>query len=284
MTSIEWRPVGSIDPRELGQGRHQAHNAVQWLARMARSYIEPAEDDGHTALDWVAGDDALLTKEIAPDIALEFRLPELTMQFKEGGKRVSHQLDLDDRSPAEVEAWLLVELLHRGVDREKLSKDLPYSLPGMMVGDAVHYNRLDTEEILRELARWYANGASAIEAVCQQSGASGAGRPAVTCRPRHFDLVATVPLRNGGGQTPTVTIGLAPGDGHYGEPYFYVVAQPELDAADLPELPEIGHWHTKDFVGAVLPASRIVEGKLSGDDVVAFLSAAVAAVRDRSVA
>ena len=149
MTSIEWRSVGSVNPAELGQGRHQAHNAVQWLARMARSYIEPAVDDGHTALDWVGDDDALVTQEIAPDIVLEFRLPELTMQFKEGGERVSHQFDMDDRSPAEAEAWLLVELLHRGVDREKLSKDLPYSLPGMMVGDAVRYNRHETETLLR---------------------------------------------------------------------------------------------------------------------------------------
>ncbi|MGI9384881.1 MAG: hypothetical protein ACR2PO_17145 [Methyloligellaceae bacterium] len=280
MTSIEWRPVGSIDPRELGKGRHQAHNAVQWLARMARSYVEPADDDSHTALDWAADDGALVTKEIAPDIVLEFRLPELTMQFKEGGKRVSHKFDMDDRSPAEAEAWLLVELLHRGVDREKLSKDLPYSLPGMMVGDAVHYDRLETEELLRELTQWYANGASAIEAVCKQSGAVEGGRPTVTCRPRYFDLVASIPLPNGGGQASAIKVGLAPGDGHYGEPYFYVVAQPELDAADLPELPEVGHWHTKDFVGAILPASRIVEYKLDGDDVVAFLSAAIAAVRD----
>ena len=278
MTSIEWRPVGSIDPRELGQGRHQAHNAVQWLARMARSYIEPAEDDGHTALDWVASDDALVTKEIAPDIVLEFRLPELIMQFKEGGKRVSHQFDMDDRSPAEAEAWLLVELLHRGVDRDKLSKDLPYSLPGMMVGDAVHYNRLETEASLRELAQWYANGASAIDAVCKEFGA--ADGPTVVCRPRYFDLVGSVPQSNGGGQSSVVKVGFAPGDGHYGEPYFYVVAEPELDAADLPELPEVGHWHTKDFVGAILPASSIVECKLEGDDVVAFLRAAVSAARD----
>ena len=96
MTSIEWRPVGSIDPRKLGEGRHQAHNAVQWLARMARSYIEPMDDDGHTGLDWVAEDDALVTREIAPDLVLELRLPELTMQFKEG-RRARHPSAADGR-------------------------------------------------------------------------------------------------------------------------------------------------------------------------------------------
>ena len=57
------------------------------------------------------------------------RLPTLEMQFHEHGKPVPHILDPEEHSPAEVEAWMLVELLHRGVDREKFSKTLPYSNP-----------------------------------------------------------------------------------------------------------------------------------------------------------
>ena len=137
MSEYAWRPMGNIDPRELGEARHLAHNGAQWLARIARSYIEPAANDAHASLSWENDGDALVTQEIAPGLVLELRIPEMILQFKEGGERVSHQLELDEVSPAKVEAWLLVELLHRGIDRDRLSKDLPYQIPGLLTGDAV---------------------------------------------------------------------------------------------------------------------------------------------------
>ncbi|HEY5067744.1 MAG TPA: hypothetical protein VIJ04_23315 [Xanthobacteraceae bacterium] len=35
----QWRPVGGIDPLRLKAARLQAHHALQWLARVARSHI-----------------------------------------------------------------------------------------------------------------------------------------------------------------------------------------------------------------------------------------------------
>ena len=91
MTSFDWRTVGNVNPRELGKARHLAHNGAQWLARIARSYIEPVTDEAHTCLSWVDDGNALVTQEIAPGLVLELRLPELVLQFKEEGERVSHQ-------------------------------------------------------------------------------------------------------------------------------------------------------------------------------------------------
>ena len=76
-----------------------------------------------------------------------------------------------------------------------------------------------------------------------------------------------------------IRVGFAPGDGHYAEPYFFVAPQPDLAVDDLPEIPDVGHWHTKDFVGAVLTGSRAVEENLAKDDIVSFLNTAVSAGR-----
>lgn len=276
MTSYDWRPVGEIDPRELGKARHLAHNGAQWLARIAHSYIDPADDGAHTNLGWDTDGDALVTQEIAPGLVLELRLPELILQFKEEGKRVTHQLVMDDRSPAEVEAWLLVELLHRDVDRDRLSKDLPYKIPGLMTGDANNYSAEPFANELKEFSRWYANAASVLGQLHEKHGSAP-----ILCSPQHIVMETSFPLDKGNGAR-SAKVGLAPGDGYYGEPYFHVTPSPAPDAGDLPAIPEIGQWHTKDFIAAVLPASRVVEDKLSGDDVVAFLDAVLSAERGRA--
>lgn len=281
MTPQDWRAVGTIDPRKLGDARHQAHNAVQWLARIARSYVEPADNDNHMALDWLDGDNALVTREIAPGLVLELRLPELVLQFKEEGERVTHQLALEERSPAKVEAWLLVELLHRDVDRERLSKDLPYTIAGLMTGDAVDHSHQANEDALKELSNWYANAAFAIGRICEENASLEPGPSPVRCWPHHFDIASLIALEKGTSETArSIAVGLSPGDGHYGEPYFYVTPWPYPDSTKLPDLPDGGHWHTKDFVGAVLPASVIIERGMTGEDVVAFLRAAVSAGRE----
>ncbi len=280
MTSIDWQPVGGIDPRELGNARLLAHNGAQWLARIARSFIEPVTDEAHTCLSWVDDGYALVTQEIAPKLVLELRLPELVLQFKEEGKRVSHQFEMDDRSPAEVEAWLLVELLHRGVDRDRLSKDLPFEIPGLMTGDAVKYSAKSAEGDLQEFSRWYANAASVLDQVRGKHIPAGATPSPIRCWPHHFGMDILF-LLDPGKDDRSIRVGLAPGDGYYGEPYFYVTPLSCPTTEDLPDISGIGHWHTKDFIGAILTGSQIVENGMIGDDIAGFIGAIISAEQKR---
>ena len=72
----------------------------------------------------------------------------------------------------------------------------------------------------------------------------------------------------------TSGVGFEPGDDYYDEPYFYVSVYPAPDAARLPPLPPIGHWHAKNFTAAVATAQRILQTNDQGADVAAFLRAA----------
>ncbi len=100
--------------------------------------------------------------------------------------------------------------------------------------------------------------------------------PPVRCWPHHFDLDTLVTVAPG----RTCGVGFSPGDDYYDEPYFYVSLFPAPDAATLPRLGSIGHWHTKNFTAAVATARRIVDAEHQGGEVERFLRAASAAAID----
>jgi hypothetical protein len=94
--------------------------------------------------------------------------------------------------------------------------------------------------------------------------------------PHHFDLATSISFpAKAADTTASMGVGLEPGDGYYDEPYFYVTIDPKPDEAALPPLPSLGHWHTKDFVGAVAPARKILASKNPQAETEVFLDAAV---------
>jgi hypothetical protein len=125
-----------------------------------------ASDNGHTLLRWDSERAAMVTQEFLPDLTLELRLRRLAMQFREHGRPAPHIFEFDDRTPAEAEAWVLVELLHRQLDRDRFSNALPYEFPDLMTGDAVPYAAELHELALQELATWFSNSAIVLRRIC----------------------------------------------------------------------------------------------------------------------
>jgi hypothetical protein len=134
-----WPKFHHDEKESFVKARELTLNIVQWLARIANSYVADRSTKDRLTLDFRT-DGSFVTKTFEHGLALELRLPSLEMQFQERGKLVPHILDPEERSPAEVEAWILVELLHRGLDRDKFSKSLPYTVANLMSGDAEDYS------------------------------------------------------------------------------------------------------------------------------------------------
>src|SRR5262245_16786903 len=180
------------------KARELTLNLVQWLARIANSYVADHSIKDRLELDF-RNDGSFVTKTFEDGLALELRLPRLEMQFQERGKPVPHVLDPEERSPAEAEAWLLVELLHRGLDRDKFCKSLPYTIANLMSGDAEDYSPQACATGLVQLTAWF-RVASAVLATH--------GR--VTCLPQTLTLC--VASRNG-----TPAVGFSPGSAELDE-------------------------------------------------------------------
>ena len=117
-----WESVEIGDPASFARARELALNVVQWVARIANSYVSAATAEERVRLTFRTPDATFVTRPFEDNKSLELRLPSLNLQFLEGGRPVPHIFDPEDHSPAETEAWLLVELLHRGIERDRFSK------------------------------------------------------------------------------------------------------------------------------------------------------------------
>jgi hypothetical protein len=209
-----WKSTSTMDLSELAQARVEMINLVQWPARVANSYVSDDQAE-RTALQFHVGDAAFVTRSFEDNFALGIRLPTLQMQFLEGGTPTPHVFDPEEHSPAEAEAWILIELLHRGVDRSKFSTRLPYTIPGLMSGDAEDYSPQACQTGLTQLAALFQDAAAILEAAALVEGAE----TDMVCDPATLDLQT-------GSSRQGHRLGFAPGDAQHAEPYFYVCAEP----------------------------------------------------------
>ena len=212
-SAAPWRPLAAGDGVELARARNEAINLVQWLARIAHSYVTSGDPERRADLDFDAASGSFTTPPFTGGNALQMRLPDLQLQFLANGKPVPHVFDPEGRSPAEVEAWILVELLHRGIDREKFSKVLPYTIADLMTGDAVDHEPQACREGLMQLTALLGNAAAVLDAAAR---AAGATKVRIVCLPRTFGL--TLAPDSGGQQ---IDLSFFPGDRQNPEPYFY---------------------------------------------------------------
>jgi hypothetical protein len=221
---VPWPTVGTDDLDALAKARTQAINLVQWLARIANSYVTEGPPERRTELEFRASAAALFTKPFDKSLALEMRLPSLEMQFIDNGNPVPHILDPEEHTPAEIEAWILVELLHRGVDRDKFFKKLPYTIPGLMSGDAEDHSPQSCQQGLTQLIAWFQNAAAVLSAASRDAGAADVR---IVCLPQTLNLKCI----SGAGMIQA-DIGFSPGDMQNPEPFFYANSGASIGSAE----------------------------------------------------
>ena len=220
--------------------RFETQNAVQWLVRMTQSFASVPSEGGDIGLRWRTGSRTIVTPEVATATSLELSLPALTFQFLEGGEPSPHVFDPDGKSSTEVEAWLLVEMLHRDFDRDMFSKKLPYRLPRLMTGDEAKYGPQSMVSELEQLAARLADAGKVLADVRQKLGSDKDLAPnELICWPEHVDIGFTAPLWDQSADSERVEIGYTPGDDKNMRPGFFVrrAAKPSASAR-TEELPD----------------------------------------------
>jgi hypothetical protein len=212
--TVPWSTVGTVDLDALAKAKMEAINLVQWLARLSNSYVTKSPPERRTELEFRAADAAFFTRPFAKNLALKIELPSLQMQFLDGGNPVPHIFDPEEHSPAEIEAWILVELLHHGLDREKFSKKLPYKIPRLMSGDAEDHSPQACREGLTQLMAWFKNAAAILGAA---SRGMGAAKMRIVCLPQTLGLACISETETGHRD-----FGFSPGDPQNPQPFFYI--------------------------------------------------------------
>ena len=266
------KSTNDADTGDFVEARIEAQNAAQWLARLALSYAGQSGSDEEVRLLWDRATQRIVTPEVAPGTALELSLPTLTLQFLENGKPSPHAIDIDGKSSTEVEAWILVELLHRGFDRDIFSKQLPYRWGHLMSGDVAKYSPQRLAEELRDLTQRFEDAAEILiqmkgVVAVQEDGSksrapSKASSEELICWPDGLDIGFLVPTFATGATDGQIKVGFTLGDDKFIQPGFFV----RNASAGSPVPPE---------QTIVLPISQIAKDAMSKADVVDYVAAQV---------
>jgi hypothetical protein len=277
-----WTQIGTIDPKDLAEARLQAHNAAQWLTRAARANLAPQPDDSHTNLGWDDQLGALQSRNLDASDAGPFRfglrIAPLTLLVMQGDT-ILDALALDGKRDAEAGAWIDQHAAASDL-RAPSSAILPYVVPNHPVAAAGRYSDTSREAEFAELARWIAAADDVLQETKTKLAQAGTGSSPVRCWPHHFDLATLLSLKTGNAETATsIGIGMSPGDDYYAQPYFYVSPWPRPAVNTLPDPPSPGHWHTKDFVAAVVTGDALLACKDRRAAARDFIDAAIAASR-----
>jgi hypothetical protein len=272
-----WRGLGATAPAALGDAWRQVHWAAQAPAALAEALIPKREDDSHVNLGWHEAAAALLTHP-AGRLRAGVRPADLALLVLDGD-RVAEEWPLAGHSLEEAFGWI------RGAAARVAGSEPPalarrdWDMPEHPVAGG---GRLSGEPAaaFEEVARWYANA----DLVLGGLAAANRGASEVRCWPHHFDIATLVTLDadRSAEEARSIGIGLAPADGSIPEPYLYVNPWPAPEAeGELPTLEAGGEWYREDFFGALLRASRLVEGGVPGqrERLERFLRSAVAAGR-----
>ncbi|MGO8923048.1 MAG: DUF5996 family protein [Xanthobacteraceae bacterium] len=274
---LDWRPVKRVDLRRMVEARLQAHYAVQWLARIARAYIPPQPDDGHTSLLWERARDALMTQPLKTRIYFSVRIPDLVLALHDGSSPLKI-IHLADHSDLEIRESLGKKLSAQGFDADALDAPSPYELPPHAIAHGAKYDAVRSQEdVLAEFAAWFGNAKLLLSDLQRKMSERRLTASPARCWPHHFDIstLITLPVRDSDA-IGYIGAGLSPGDEYYEAPYFYVSVSPEPAPALLPQLPGGGHWHTEEFTAAVLTWDEVPNTKAQKAAANDFLHSAVA--------
>ena len=277
-----WTRVGAIVPSALADTRLELHHAAQIIVSAAISYIPARPDDSHTAMSWSARQRALVTEPITAQrtIRIGLNVEDLRLDVLDDGDNSLASYPLPGRTITDANDWLATAVANERLDRSRFTARKHYTIPNHVVATGAQFSTTATAE-RAELSRYWANAAAYLGALATTIP----GASEVLTWPHHFDIATLTELpKTASGTTPTIGIGLSPGDDSYQEPYWYVGPNPRPDVSHAPKLAGGGRWHTVGWKGAALPASDFVDAQDQRAQVNAFIESAVKECRKLLIA
>ena len=257
---FDWSTLGVKAPTALVKARTLAHHAVQWPTRAARSNLEALPDDSHSSLTWDSARGALFSQALpvgGADVRVGLRMSGLALIILRGEIALD-TYELAGRRDSMVGVWLDSALRALGL-KPASGVTLPYTIPYHPVARGSVYSFSGEFEAFAELAQWFAAAADMLEDVPRDYPAAHPDAGSARCWPHHFDIATLLTLDAAAGEAArSIGVGVSLGDHYYAQPYVYVSPWPQLNAAQLPDLPPPGHWHTQGFVGAVATGDEIL--------------------------
>jgi hypothetical protein len=242
----------------LKEATLQLHWAIQPVSSVGTTLAVPESDFGHTTLVWDSEKRSLVGRKIEENngFRVGLNLESFVLWFLDEDSRTCSDFELKGKTLVEARAWVAEKVREQTKNEsEVILKNAAYDLPAHPVADGAPFFVPDGQ-VLSSIADWYDLSARLLEHIRGNEPRASA----VRCWPHHFDIATLISL-DSASEDPenarSIGVGMSPGDGSYGEPYFYVTPWPYPDEFNPPPLPHGGHWHREGWTGAVLTASAL---------------------------
>jgi hypothetical protein len=269
-----WQPVRPEAATKLTDSRLQLHHAAQFGAAAGDSFLQHLPKHSHSSLEWVPALGGLFSRVIPAQIAFRVgvRPVKLALLIVTEENRLIAEYQLHGRTIIEARDWIRSRIKLLGADGSRYTLTRRYEIPRHDVAYGESFDASDPSRF-EELSKWFANGAALLSTLTRTTLAASE----VRCWPHHFDIATLIEVAPG----RTIGVGLEPGDQYYDEPYFYVSMNPQPAASQIRSRPlwGSGTWHTFEWVGAVLPGSRLGAAASQERQTREFLDSAVSACR-----
>ena len=256
-STAHWQTVDPKCARGLIDARLQLHHAAQLATAIGISYLPKRADDSHTNLEWLPSLRALASRVVPLSSAFRVavRPSPFALLLLDERNEAAASFSLHGRTIANAAQWLRDLLPTVGADPAALTLKRHYTIPSHPVAGGAAFDEI-SESAFEELARWYGNAALVLTRLASVTPKASE----VRCWPHHFDIATLIEVEPARGteSARTVGVGLEPGDNYYAEPYVYVNMYPAPPASRATALLAGGGcWHTNEWLGAVLPSSRL---------------------------
>jgi hypothetical protein len=272
--SKSWQPVRPEESTRLSDVRQQCHHAAQFAAAAGFSFLEPQPQDSHASLEWIPSLSGLFSQVIPGHTLFRIGISpgDLSLMVVTENDQPFAHYRLHGHSISDATAWIRSQISSLGADSSRYTLKRPYEIPPHAVAVGDDFDASDKIHF-EELTRWLANGAVTLTSFVRPIREASD----VRCWPEHFDISTRLQA------TPdrTIGVGLETGDNYNDEPYFYTNMSPQPTASQARSRPlwGRGNWHTRGWVGAVLPGTKLGAASAQAEQVREFIDSAVSACR-----
>jgi hypothetical protein len=257
--NTSWQILDTLNTQDFTETRLQLHYGIQFIAAVGSALAEPLPDFSHTSLNWSPDLEVFIGAPIRAAKPFRVALDPVMLTsilLDQQGETIS-VFPLHQKTLAEGMTWLKGEVAQLGADVSKIELlSYPEDFPDHAIAHGTPFNVEKAEAERQELSRYYAN----THLVLQEIVEDVVDASKIHIWPHHLDMATLIfmPIQKRG-EPITIGVGLSPGDINYAEPYWYVSPYPYPAPENLPFLDGEGFWHTQEWLGGVLPASRLTQ-------------------------
>ncbi|MEM8894821.1 MAG: hypothetical protein AAGC88_09600 [Bacteroidota bacterium] len=272
----DWQTLTLTDFKKLEDAKNQFHLGVQNVAAVGRKFLEQDKSDSKATLVWIPEYQRLAGQWIDGNIKFRSSIgfTDFAVHLVDEHVNSISSFELNEMSHPKVMVWLEEQIAHFGLDTSQLVLNLPYDLPESLNSVGKPFSIEDTE-LAKELGKYFHNGHLIANEVKEAYKSTD-----VKCWPHHFDISTQITVNNTGNPETSsyVNVGLSPGDEEFDEPYFFAAPWPYPPTNELTTLAH-GKWVDEHWVGAIFPATELVEKEDQYKSVRRFMSETFAVLR-----